>query len=316
MIKKLAGYLKLIKRSHRQIDEIHGRMAELQLPNEKLNQKIVEEFSKKLDLQTVAIADEIRLSNVKESLLQAGRVSASLIADSYADTQKAGNYIPAKKQSFGKLLGDMKKVNPKLFPVWHQLFENFKKDSIGNVDGFFSHWDQEYARLFSAYINLHARGRILDIGCGNQGLPVYLSNFPTEMISGIDPLPADAAAEFEQVQGFNEFLPWPDGAFNTAVNATSLDHVLSLDLALRETARVLAPGGRFIVWIASVPGSPAFDTDQDAFKAIDRYHLFHFERQWIEPLIKKYFRFVDITIIPQPGFDHVFYSLTPLKANR
>ena len=276
----------------------------------------VDDVVMKLDLlsaQVERMQGEEKEQAEKERLLQAG-LTARLLRKHLPDQGKAmGEYPPARPQDYEKTIRDLERLNPELFPVWHQLFENFREDCANShEDGFFSHWDHEYTRLFTAYVNIHARGRILDIGCGPAARQVYLSDFPIKSISGIDPLPANDAVEFDRARGFNEFLPWPDDSFDTAINATSLDHVLSLDLSLRETVRVLKPGGRFVVWISSVPDSPPFDPSKSPFEAIDRYHLFHFERGWIEPILKKYFYFNDITIIPQPGFDHVFYVLEPL----
>ena len=210
----------------------------------------------------------------------------------------------------------LEQLNPKLYPVWRQLLENFREDIEGApAEGFFSHWDHKYTQLFIAYVKIHGRGHLLDVGCGTLGRPVYLAHAPAELVSGLDPLPASQSVDFERVQGFNEFLPWPDGAFDTVVNATSLDHVLSLERSLEETVRVLAPDGRFLLWISSVPDATAFDDKAGRFEALDRYHLFHFERKWLEPILEKYFSFRDITVIPQPGFDHVFYNLQPLGAS-
>src|SRR5262249_27455746 len=118
---------------------------------------------------------------------------------------------------------------------------------------------------------------------------------------------------FEFVRGFNEFLPWPDQAFNTVVSGTSLDHVISLERALAEVKRVLASDGRYLVWLASVPGAPSYIENSVNTKAIDDFHMFHFDRVWIEPLFEKYFTIADATVVSQPGFDHVFYCLMPRR---
>jgi hypothetical protein len=74
---------------------------------------------------------------------------------------------------------------------------------------------------------------------------------------------------------------------------------------------VLRPEGKYVVWLASIPGAAPFDEKAPNIAAIDRFHLFHFDRMWIEPLFERYFDIDDITVVPQPGFDHVFYCMTP-----
>jgi ubiquinone/menaquinone biosynthesis C-methylase UbiE len=87
--------------------------------------------------------------------------------------------------------------------------------------------------------------------------------------------------------------------------------VLSIEKSLEEVCRVLVPQGRYLVWLGSIPGAAAYDPKRTDFTPADHFHLFHFDRKWIEPIFAKYFEFLDVTIIPQVGFDHVFYCLTP-----
>jgi len=126
-------------------------------------------------------------------------------------------------------------------------------------------------------------------------------------------LPIDIQNHFQVRRGFNEFIPWADCQFETVVSGTSLDHVLSLEKSLQEVRRVLKPSGRYLVWIASIPGAAEFKEHAGDWKPVDAYHLFHFDRVWVEPLFEKYFNIADVTIVKQPGFDHVFYCLTPLS---
>jgi ubiquinone/menaquinone biosynthesis C-methylase UbiE len=142
-------------------------------------------------------------------------------------------------------------------------------------------------------------------------LPSYLSHYDTSLISGLEPLEPTGPIDFEYVRGFNEFLPWPDGSFNTIVSGTSLDHVISLEQSLTEVKRVLSPNGRYLVWLASVPGAPAYDESAICPQPIDDFHMFHFDRVWVEPLFERFFKIQDVTVVGQPGFDHVFYCLLP-----
>jgi SAM-dependent methyltransferase len=209
-------------------------------------------------------------------------------------------------QAFKRLEG----LAPAVYPIWRKLFDNAISFYSQDIEASASVWGHKYAQLFGAYVTLFGSGRFLDIGCGINGKPSYLASVPSHLVSGLEPLPQKIDPGFRCVQGFNEFLPWGDGAFDTVVSGTSLDHVLSLDKSLSEVVRVLAPQGRYLVWLASIPGSPAYNPADPDFAPRDQFHLFHFDRAWIEPVFQKYFEIQDVTIIPQPGFDHVFYCLT------
>lgn len=99
--------------------------------------------------------------------------------------------------------------------------------------------------------------RVLDVGCG----PGYLLRLLAERcpqadeLVGVDPAPgmisvATAAAEDDRLRftpGTAERLPFPDGAFDLVVSTTSFDHWADQRAGLGECARVLAPGGRFVL---------------------------------------------------------------------
>jgi len=254
---------------------------------------------------------EIRNQNITLPLLSAAITVRSLRANS--KTQHTSNYAPARAKDIEAYFQDLRSLSPNSYEVWRNLFESGKTSYYEQREASCSHRDQWYARLFGAYVDIHAFGRLLDVGCGPHGLPSYLSHYDASLVSGLEPLEATGPVNFEFVRGFNEFLPWPDQAFNTVVSGTSLDHVISLERALAEVRRVLTPEGRYLVWLASVPGAPAYVENAADAKAIDDFHMFHFDRLWIEPLFEKYFTIADVTVISQPGFDHVFYSLQPRK---
>ncbi len=217
----------------------------------------------------------------------------------------------AKPIPYEEALAKLEALNPRLFPVWKQLFDNGARAYYEEKEGSCSHNTHHHAKLFGAYCEIYARGRILDVGCGPHGVPSYLATWSRAQIAGLEPLVPSTEPDFELQRGFNEFLPWADDTFDTVLSATSLDHVLSLDRSLAEVRRVVKPSGRYLVWLASIAGSPAFDPDRESFEPIDQFHLFHFDRVWIEPLFEVQFEIEDITIIPQPSFDHVFYTMRP-----
>ncbi len=111
--------------------------------------------------------------------------------------------------------------------------------------------DRDDVAAFSRFVSAHVTGRVLlDIGCGPLPLPGYLRS-PKEAgmeIIGIDPIPARDFGGF-RIVGCSEFMPLPPGSVDTAIFATSLDHVVDLDTTIKETRRVLRRGGRVIIWM-------------------------------------------------------------------
>lgn len=97
---------------------------------------------------------------------------------------------------------------------------------------------------------------IIDIGSGD-GTFVQIA-FPGKTVVGIDPILSDTheAARRGVYAGLSvangAALPFPDDHFASAISNCVLEHVVPLDETLRETARVLRPGGQFV---ASVVGN-------------------------------------------------------------
>jgi SAM-dependent methyltransferase len=95
--------------------------------------------------------------------------------------------------------------------------------------------------------------RILDAGCGSGRNMVLLA--ARGAVSGIELAePSLQAARARNVGpvvpgSLDEPLPFGDGAFDLAVALDVLEHVADDEGALRELARVLAPGGRLLVTV-------------------------------------------------------------------
>ena len=294
---------------HSQLAAAHNQIAAMANEVNATVNKVIETSDRLARIETQFGGETFEAMSRSTALLAAGQVARYTANDHERDLVQS-RYQPATIVPIQSSLERLRNLTPEIYPFWQQLFQNDTISYEQDIEASASIWGHKYAQLFGAYLALFGRGRTLDIGCGINGKPSYLSAIPNEQISGLEPRSQRADPGFECVQGFNEFLPWPDGAFNTVVSGTSLDHVLSLEKSLSEVARVLAPGGRYLVWLASIAGSPPYEPDAPEFKPRDAFHLFHFDRVWIEPLFAKFFDFQDVTIIPQPGFDHVFYCLT------
>ena len=111
-----------------------------------------------------------------------------------------------------------------------------------------------------ARLRLPAGARVLDVGTGPGRLPVEIARrSPQLWVTGLDVSPrmveaARAAVEpGQQVTaevGDVAALPYPDGSVDLIVSTLSQHHWPDLAAAVRELARVLAPGGR--IWIYDV----------------------------------------------------------------
>jgi SAM-dependent methyltransferase len=196
----------------------------------------------------------------------------------------------SKEGAFEKGLEVLRQRYPHAFAQWYPLLSINGDAYDGLPIDSCSMPGHPVATSFGSFVRPYLRGgRVLDIGCGPQPVPVYLSDYPAELISGIDPLAPAAPHPFDFVRGVAEYLPWKDGTFDVVIAATSLDHVLSLDLTFEEILRVLAPGGVFLAWVWFSPGAAAYDPSDPNVKPIDRFHLFHFAKDWFEELIARRF---------------------------
>ncbi len=203
---------------------------------------------------------------------------------------------------------------PRQFQDWKERLAAaevaINETRVGNL----AHWADLYSRAFKSFVELYAKGSILDIGCGTYGRPVYLAGIEPERLHGLEPLVLQADFDFPVIRGLGEYLPWQKGSFDTVVSATAIDHSLSLARALDEIERVLAPEGTLLMWVGSIKGARAFTPDAPDYHPADRFHLFHIDREWFEPELECRFRIEDRVVLWTPSHEHVFYKLKPIKA--
>jgi ubiquinone/menaquinone biosynthesis C-methylase UbiE len=116
--------------------------------------------------------------------------------------------------------------------------------------------DLEQAKALVAQA-IPATSRALDIGCGGGHLSFALAPHVARMVA-LDPSPGMLAAvskaaatkglpQIEVRQGNAAALPLDDGSFDLVCTRYSAHHWTCLEQALREFARVLAPGGHALV---------------------------------------------------------------------
>lgn len=102
--------------------------------------------------------------------------------------------------------------------------------------------------------------RVLEIGCGTGNLALRAKRqHPSVEVVGLDPDGAAlgraarkarrAGLDVRWDRGFADALPYPDATFDLVLSSMMLHHLEAQDrpAALREVARVLAPGGTVLV---------------------------------------------------------------------
>jgi SAM-dependent methyltransferase len=106
-----------------------------------------------------------------------------------------------------------------------------------------------FAPVYEEAIRAHARGRLLDLGCGM----VPFHGMYKDLVS--DTVCIDWAnslhhnPHLDLVADLNEPFPLPDAAFDTVLCSDVLEHIAEPQAFLRETARVLKPGGTLLLMV-------------------------------------------------------------------
>lgn len=137
--------------------------------------------------------------------------------------------------------------------------------------------------------------RVLDLGCGEGQVARRAVAGGARSVVGIDAAAAQVGEAARRgggagyVRGRVERLPFPAAAFDAVVTCLVLEHVADLDAALDEVARVLAPGGRFVVLV----NHPLFQTPGSGW--VDDRILDPPEQYWrVGPYLPETLSFEDV----------------------
>ena len=117
--------------------------------------------------------------------------------------------------------------------------------------------DPEYEEQVLPLVEHHLRGaqRVLDVGCGEGQVTRRIARRGVQAV-GLDPAPSQIRVAQQRggsarfVRARAEQLPCPSEAFDAVVLCLALEHVDPFEPAIHEIARVLAPGGRFLLFLA------------------------------------------------------------------
>jgi SAM-dependent methyltransferase len=172
--------------------------------------------------------------------------------------------------------------NSEIWTAWTKLQENgvvsYEQDPERNL----AVGEREDCTRFSRFCGFS--GLVLDVGCGPQPWPAYLSGSASGTVfCGVDPLVGDKPGKYTRVRGLAEYLPFRRGVFSHVVFATTLDHFVSPHAALVEARRVLIPSGTIEVWLGQkAEDTPAPDKSHDWYdqliKPAGAEDVFHMER--------------------------------------
>ncbi len=118
-----------------------------------------------------------------------------------------------------------------------------------------------YSSLLDRYCPSAARGRVLDAGCGTGGFTCWLrERYRPRYLVAADI--SEEALNFCRERGLGELLccgveslPFPGGSFDLVLSLNVIYHRAVGDdqAALREMARVLAPGGWLLLNLPALP---------------------------------------------------------------
>jgi ubiquinone/menaquinone biosynthesis C-methylase UbiE len=121
--------------------------------------------------------------------------------------------------------------------------------------GVTSRWRDPVQRESLEALQLGADDRLLDVGCGTGAASRSAASVAASVV-GIDLSPEMIRQAQRLAEGFanvhfeiadSEHLPFEDGAFTAVLCSNSFHHYPDPARAVREMARVLAPGGRIVI---------------------------------------------------------------------
>lgn len=103
------------------------------------------------------------------------------------------------------------------------------------------------AAAYGRELPLHARGKLLDLGCGKVPLYAVYRDLVSECTCVDWSNTAHKNEYLDHECDLTKPLPFRDGEFDTILLSDVLEHIPTPEALCREMARLLAPGGKLIM---------------------------------------------------------------------
>lgn len=167
-------------------------------------------------------------------------------------------------------------------PGYNGLYQDFdsplmrqvRADAYGKDIGQHSWVTAEELEQHIARLNLSPASRLLDLGCGPGGPLTFVVGMVRCQGIGVD-LSAEAITAARaraaamgldelitlQVADLNLPLPFPDHSLDAVLSLDVILHLRDRSTLLRDVARLLSPGGRFLFTDAGVISGPVSDAE-------------------------------------------------------
>jgi SAM-dependent methyltransferase len=105
------------------------------------------------------------------------------------------------------------------------------------------------ARVYVDALTRHARGRLLDLGCGFVPLYGAYRDRVDEAVCIDWPGTRHQSPHLDHEVDLNQAIPLPDGTFDTVLATDVLEHIAHPERLFAEMARLLRPGGKLILGV-------------------------------------------------------------------
>jgi SAM-dependent methyltransferase len=118
---------------------------------------------------------------------------------------------------------------------------------------------QLVAKAYERHLPQHARGRLVDLGCGRVPLYGAYRSLVSEVTCIDWSGNAESAQHLDVAHDLNQPLPLAGDRYDTAILSDVLEHIRRPHALLAEVARILAPAGKlllnvpFLYWLHEQP---------------------------------------------------------------
>lgn len=103
------------------------------------------------------------------------------------------------------------------------------------------------ARFYDESLAQHARGQLVDLGCGKVPLYAAYREYVTDITCVDWSQPSDGPAHLDFECDLSQELPLADGEFDTTILSDVLEHIPEPTILWSEMARITRPGGKLLL---------------------------------------------------------------------